>query len=321
MNVRKGLLGLLVAATATAGLAQPGGAQDAARTCKGHVETGTAILDVDMDGEVPFRDLSPDERKLWYHEFLGNAHLDIEDFEYPTGTPGRVISGRFGEPDVIIGTPHDDVFAGLDEGDIVCGLAGDDMVVGSGGAAMYLGPGDDFVYRVAVGASRIHGGPGDDYIEVYNPNMIVRGGLGNDVINVFHGADSIVRGGPGGDFITNYSTQGHQRIYGGPGSDLLVNFGNAATVLGGTGPDLITNVPAILDEGHRVVLRGGGGDDAIGGEPADITRGGPGTDACTGRSCEVDLADVDPADHPAARAESLQEPTSWWSWIVPAPVE
>ena len=312
MNVRKGLLGLLVAATATAGLAQPGGAQDAARTCKGHVETGTAVLDIDFEDEVPFRDLTPEGRKLWYHEFLGNTHLDIEDFEYPTGTPGHLISGRWGEPDVIIGTPHDDVFVGLDAGDIVCGLAGDDMVVGSGGAAIYLGPGDDFVSRVLNSGGRIHGGPGDDYIEVNDDNVVVRGGLGNDVINIYFGADSVVRGGPGGDFITNFSTDGEPRVYGGPGSDLLVNRGRGVTILGGTGPDLITNLATPLDEGDRVVLRGGGGDDAIGGDPADLTRGGPGNDACAGYSCEVDLMDVDPADHPAAGAESLEEPTAWW---------
>ena len=319
VDVRKGLIGLVVAATATAGLAQPGGAQDAARTCKGHAETGTVIHEVEVegvDGSVPFSDLTPEQRTLWYFELLDLGPDDIDDFEFPTGTPGHVISGRSGEPDVIIGTPYDDVFLGLDKGDIVCGLAGDDMVVAGGAGSLYLGPGDDFVFRVVGDIGRIHGGPGDDYLEVNTSDIVVRGGLGNDVINIFNGADSVVRGGPGRDFITNYSTTGSQRVYGGPNSDLLVNKGGAATILGGTGPDLITNLPNVLDDGDRVVLRGGGGDDAIGGEPADVTRGGPGNDACTGRACEVDLLDVDPDIHPAAGAELLQEPTAWWSWIV-----
>ncbi len=105
------------------------------------------------------------------------------------------------------------------------------------------GSGDDLIYSVASGDSRIIGGDGFDTIFVNGDQdgTFIDGGAGNDIIRGSDGTDRI-EGGAGNDFI--YGGRGDNTLIGGDGNDALFTAntsgetGRGETISGGTGLDL-----------------------------------------------------------------------------------
>ena len=137
----------VIACLTVLGFTQPGAAQTSndIRTCRGHVDTGTAETVEDLNT------WTEDELLLYFPAV-------------PPGELGLFISDSDGD-DVIVGTSRNDIILLSTGKDIVCAGDGHDAVAGFGEvqhSAVFLGAGDDVAFR--QNAARIHGGPGRDLI-------------------------------------------------------------------------------------------------------------------------------------------------------------
>jgi Ca2+-binding RTX toxin-like protein len=110
------------------------------------------------------------------------------------------------------GTPADDSLLGTIEGDTLTGFGGDDSLFGSNGDdCLTGGSGDDWLsggggadkLRGNNGADVLLGGPGaDDINGGKGPNLVIRGGDGNDKINSKNRRPEKVDCGRGKDVLT-----------------------------------------------------------------------------------------------------------------------
>ncbi len=103
----------------------------------------------------------------------------------------------------------------------------------------------------------IKGGSGNDRIQVdanVDIALRVQGGSGKDTI-INHARGTRISGGSGNDTIHN--TGANARLNGGSGQDWMVNTGAGAVVKGGSGNDFITN------HGHGARVSGNSGHDSV----------------------------------------------------------
>jgi Ca2+-binding RTX toxin-like protein len=125
----------------------------------------------------------------------------------------------------VIGSAYADTVTGSDGDNWIQGGDGDDQLLG--------GEGEDIIYAEQVG------GTGDD---------LVQGGIGWDVLGSYAGRDD-VRGGKGNDFVEAYS-DAPTLVSGDLGNDYVaqnVTPGSGAASSGGGGRDLITFYGALLE--------------------------------------------------------------------------
>ncbi|MET7470459.1 M91 family zinc metallopeptidase [Micromonospora sp. NPDC005222] len=128
------------------------------------------------------------------------------------------------------------------------------------------GSGDDRV-QVGPGAGGVTvlGSAGDDRIHTGEGADVVLGGYGADTIESGAG-DDYVSGGAGQDYLSTYT--GDDRLIGGQGAD---------TLYGGSGSDRLSGGD------NRDYLDGGRGDDSLdGGRHDDVLSGGRGSDTIAG---------------------------------------
>ncbi|MBD3879064.1 MAG: hypothetical protein SR1Q5_05175 [Quinella sp. 1Q5] len=109
--------------------------------------------------------------------------------------------------------------------------------------------GNDKIYNRGASSVSVHGGAGDDFIESENvwdyqtnteklsENITLRGGDGNDTIDIGSGSLITVDGGTGKDYIHNGAN--NVSINGGADHDTIENGGNNVTIAGGKGNDYV----------------------------------------------------------------------------------
>jgi Ca2+-binding RTX toxin-like protein len=193
----------------------------------------------------------------------------------------------------INGTNGNDVLEGTDDVDAIYGNDGNDRIKGyKGGDSLYGGRGDDIIYGGSgddniyawYGDNYVSGGDGDDNIQATgNPaafadqNNRIFGYAGADIITV-NSAGATVRGGTGNDHIELTADSGTGNgflVYGEWGNDYIRVFDNAATVYGGDGIDHLIGLGEAI---HK--LNGGNQNDwiEIHTDVASVARGGAGDD-------------------------------------------
>ena len=222
-------------------------------------------------------------------------------------------------PQTIDNTIEGALITGTDEADTITNeasdvtieaLGGDDlvMVLNASNVLVNAGEGDDVVstvleYSTLTGASdysdlSVVSGDGDDTIVNWggnNPSIL--SGAGNDYIVNRHGYYSTIDSGDGNDII-NISNGHYQSINAGAGDDTIMAtadmvssadwaMGGHATLLGGTGDDLITPIYS-----NDAYIDGGEGNDTIitNGKNSTIT-GGAGSNLISLTSAETDTAE------------------------------
>ena len=109
-------------------------------------------------------------------------------------------------------------------------------------------------------AKTINGTSVVDNIKVWESDVTVNAGSGDDVINIKAGTGSTVNGQAGNDEI--YIHAGSHTVYGGAGNDIMVTWGNAADgsrFEGGAGNDSFkikggNNHTIITGDGDNTIL-------------------------------------------------------------------
>jgi hypothetical protein len=174
------------------------------------------------------------------------------------GDPGHdTISGGPGSDSVGYGQRTAGVRASLDAprpGDEDA-LSSIETLIGGHGDDRLIGSDGDDVIDGGDGSDVVDGRGGDDDLSNYGgttPNgaAVIRGGAGDDRVDLGLGVVARVEGGPGADDIDSYS---HARIAGGPGRDRLTGGYVIADDDGATG-DFVT---CTTDRGTRAVLGAG----------------------------------------------------------------
>lgn len=126
----------------------------------------------------------------------------------------------------------------------------DSIYNGAGGVKISASAGDDTIYsstqpnytvNSAYGYVTIDGGNGNDSISVYDPNLSISGGYGNDTISIRGSYSNItIKGGGDYDYIYNESTSrqgGHIYQYAsGDGYDTIVNYSPSILFLSAPSP-------------------------------------------------------------------------------------
>ncbi|RYZ08855.1 MAG: hypothetical protein EOO73_06040 [Myxococcales bacterium] len=186
-----------------------------------------------------------------------------------------LLKGNFGN-DVVDGGADNDNLEGNDGNDTVTGGLGDDKVYGNEGNDTLNGnEGNDLMF----------GGGGLDIINGHDGVDTIRGEAGIDTISAGNGND-IVYGGPDADVIHGdanddiiYGEDGDDQLFGDDGDDRIAGGAGVDALQGGNGNDL-------FDEGaNGGSMVGDTGNDAT--IQTAVANGGPGTDACSGLSCEL----------------------------------
>lgn len=191
------------------------------------------------------------------------------------GGAGNDTLRGFGGVDFLDGGDGDDYLEGAGHADTLLGGPGNDQLFGnSGDDILDGGDGNDRLYG-GTENDTLNGGAGDDQLRGESGNDTLNGDDGNDLLYGGTGND-ILRGGLGNDRL--FGEDGADQLFGDAGDDQLVGGPGVDTIDGGPGNDL-------SNEGGEGSSVGGDGNDALASTlSAD---GGPGTDACSGTSCEL----------------------------------
>jgi len=105
-------------------------------------------------------------------------------------------------------------------------------------------------------------------------NDRIHGGVEDDIINTFNGADTVFAG-DGGDLVT--SGEGHDQIWTGLGDDAAYGGGGNDRLFGGAGNDTLDG-----GDGFDIIHGGTGNDLLIGNLGSDLLYGGAGQDTLRG---------------------------------------
>jgi Ca2+-binding RTX toxin-like protein len=165
----------------------------------------------------------------------------------------------------LVGGVFADTLLGGANNDTFVGGAGDNSILGGAGNDSILG---------GVDIDNVLGDAGDDIINVYDGANIVNAGADNDSIVGGINADSIL-GGTGNDTIVG--SDGANSFDGGAGNDSITGGTGIDSVLGAAGNDYIN-----VFDGANVVDAGADNDTIIGGANVDSILGGIGNDTISG---------------------------------------
>lgn len=184
---------------------------------------------------------------------------------------------------IIAGTPSNDSLSGSSEADVIDALAGDDTIVPIG---------NDDTVDGGAGNDSIDGGDGNDLLNGGTGRDLLYGNIGDDTLND-SGYDTLL-GGAGNDRLNLYGSAqpgstGGALLDGGSDNDQLwLNFAGRASLLGGSGDDLLESRSWTA---ARQWLHGGEGDDTINAtqQRASTILGGEGQDLirCAGTDLQV----------------------------------
>jgi Ca2+-binding RTX toxin-like protein len=186
----------------------------------------------------------------------------------------------------LIGNAAGNILTGTLLGDALTGNAGNDTLVGSDGGDLLTG---------GAGTDSMSGGEGDDvflytFATDYTATESIDGGVGGTDVLVYEGAAA-------GTLTLKASVVNIEEIIIGSAAAVTLNaaeIGNAVTIFGGTGNDMLTGTSGFAD-----VINGSEGNDTLtGGGGLDTLNGGAGNDVfLVGSQAELDVinggADVD----------------------------
>jgi len=249
------------------------------------------------------------------HIAVGGGFVVFWDGTFVPGADGARIIGS-GHEDVICGTHGDDWIWGKQGRDRIFGFGSandyDESVPGGDrlGDHLFGGRGDDLITNgfgvgfaeLAAGAALIGGGRGDDTLYSGNGSSgtpTVRGGIGDDTLyGGLSGSGHVLRGGDGDDSVNLWGLDDSRgfgdagddtltsrwgfnlELSGNTGDDLLIaGWGDYLTLSGGSGNDTLD-----AGTGHHQALFGNGGGDVIRGSGAwtgQVVDGGTGNDTIT----------------------------------------
>ena len=145
--------------------------------------------------------------------------------------------------------------------------------------------GTKYADTISNSASRvtIEGAADNDSITSIGDSVSISGGAGNDTLysdvagSIESGSNVTITGGTGNDYISNDSA--YSKLEGNDGKDTIINYGWNTTIDGGTDDDIINNFKAFGDEGNKVSINGGAGNDTINSYGKSVTiSGGAGND-------------------------------------------
>jgi hypothetical protein len=197
-------------------------------------------------------------------------------------------------PDFIRGLGGNDIIYGYGSADRLYGGRGDDTIYGGTGSdkiygwhginKLYGGNGNDFIISTygcirgeSKGIALSNGGAGHDRIiaqggdDTCPMSFDVKGGSGNDHIDVSGEGGGDISGGAGDDIISAGSESGGYNINAGGGDDEVnLNDSEGGTVYGGAGDDDISVYEGTVDAGD--------GDDILEAFNRGTFTGGPGAD-------------------------------------------
>lgn len=174
------------------------------------------------------------------------------------------------------------------------GSGKEDIRVTGSNATVYAGAGNDTIQLLSGDNVKLYGEAGNDYIDMFGGKYAyIDGGAGKDTIRAFYserdtdikdaldvGGFPSILGGADDDVILFYPAKiGRQTrdsrynpfIDGGTGNDTIEAFGDASSIFGGEGNDLIS-------VGYSVSVYGGAGNDTIRSGGYDSIQGGKGND-------------------------------------------
>ncbi|SOC06428.1 choice-of-anchor L domain-containing protein [Rhodobacter maris] len=249
-----------------------------------HITLGSAILDIDTDGDGVADTTTTLE---------GNFTQAVFSFETIDGN--TVITTEGALPDGVVPqtpTEGNDTLTGTDGDDTLSGLGGNDLLQGGDGNDLLEGGDGDDGLQGQAGDDTLIGGAGNDNLAASEGNDSVQGDDGNDRMGGGTG-DDVMDGGDGNDFMgggldndTMFGGTGNDTVNGGAGNDSM-DGGDGKDVMGASfGNDTVTGGEGNDDIGGgagRDLLSGQAGNDTIGGgEGADTIRGGAGDDFLAG---------------------------------------
>jgi Ca2+-binding RTX toxin-like protein len=186
------------------------------------------------------------------------------------------------DKDKLKGTANPDGIFGMGGNDKIWGFAGDDFLTGGDGNDKIYGGDDNDVIEGGGGSDKLFGEAGDDTII---------GGGGDDIIEGGEGAD-MMYGGDGNDTLSYASSTDGVSVALHDLGEIEVFFGTYAIGDTGIGFENITGSAfgdALNGNDDANVLKGGGGDDYLAGDPLfgvggrDLLVGGSGDDFLIGR--------------------------------------
>ncbi|MEO0764576.1 MAG: hypothetical protein AAFY75_01045 [Pseudomonadota bacterium] len=208
------------------------------------------------------------------------ASQDTPDDDAPVGqepVAGLTIPGTEGA-DTLTGGEGDDSITGAEGNDDLFGAGGDDTIEG--------GPGDDIAQGNA-GSDLLIGNEGDDLMQGRGGDDTLQGFSGDDWVDGNDG-DDVVRGGAGDDVVAGGA--GADALDGRAGDDLLISGAapgsplsdeELAALRDGTDiEDIVTGVGELelTDDGDADTLVGGTGDDIMVFGAGDSATGDAGAD-------------------------------------------
>ncbi|WP_299831317.1 calcium-binding protein [uncultured Roseobacter sp.] len=189
------------------------------------------------------------------------------------------ISGNNGD-DSVRGGDHNDTLNGGNGKDTLKGDDGNDLLIGGNQADNLQGGEGNDTLEGGSHSDVLDGGDGNDTLEGGNHNDMLGGGDGNDRLDGGHGNDSMWGGD---DQDTLEGGAGDDALYGGNGldfaifdtnGDMHVDLEGGIAWGGGLGTDLLHSIER--------VQTGGGDDDVIGTEDANVMWMGAGEDTVYG---------------------------------------
>jgi Ca2+-binding RTX toxin-like protein len=258
MLILTGMIGLLLAGIAFAGLADPFGPDDATdskETAKAPSKTDALQRQADTD--------LPDMLTLALDDLQGG---------------GAVINGTTGDDILAGGAGNDLIQNGAGENQIGGRDGNDTLIGGTGRDDLHGAEGDDSLLG-GNGADTLYGGEGNDTLFGEDGDDILFGQSGDDTLYGGDGMDSL-QGGPGNDLL--FGGAGNDALHGGLDNDTLIGGAGADTLFGGVGDDLLVGNAGKGDNfSQPSYLNGGDGDDTIVAGNSDIVSGGQGADLFT----------------------------------------
>ena len=170
---------------------------------------------------------------------------------------------------------------------IITGAGKDTIHIGSDAKKVTIdsGTGNDFINNWGASA-RITTGTGNDTVHnsSLSSSVYISTGTGNDSIKN-SGSYVTIDGGTGDDTIFNYGAK-KITITGGSGADTIANWGGAASMVGGSGNDIIwgnTGADTLRGGADNDKLLGGAGNDRLYGDSgSDTLWGEAGNDSLWG---------------------------------------